>query len=412
MVGSIANAYGVDPFTGLPDVYEFANLQDTLNALLQFSGEEASSQGRYATETSDRNFNNIGTRLSAIRRGVRASSGLAFNMNGTDLMGRTDSSLAQSNAPLIGGAAGDSGGDLGWGWFGSVDYGFGDRDGTVNEDEFEYDSIGFTIGLDYVFDNDWVLGGTFAWDDTEIDFDGSNLAIPQNSGGGLDSDGYTLSGFAMYYGPVYFTTILSVSDWDYDMDREARFTATSGSVVNRQFEGSTEGKQISGEFSVGKIFGEGATTFDVYVAGSFQFLEIDGFDETGLPATGGGANGLALRFSEQDIDSRQAVLGGVVRHNLNTDMGVITPYLGLEWRTEFEDDARIVDNRYVFAPSGSNPQGFRTITDEQDDNYGEVTLGISAQMQNSLFLFLQWDAAVGLEDTSANIISLGIRGVF
>ncbi len=425
MVGSVAGAYGAsvivpDPNNPgemidlmLPNAFGFSsgNPQDTLNALLQFTGEEVSSQGRQATESAERNFGSIGRRLSAIRQGLRtASSGMAFNMNGMDIVQQTRAGAEQlGGTPLIGGTAGSAGGgETGWGWFASADYGFGDRDESVREDEFEYDSFGFTIGVDYAFDNSWVLGATVTWDDTEIDFESGSLAISQNSGGGLDSDGYSLSGFVMYNADVYFTGILSWGQTDYDLDRVARFTPMAGAPIDLAFEGSTDADQISGEVTVGKVFGEGEVTFDLYVSADFQNLEIDGFTERDLTP---GA-GLALQYDDQDIDSFQSVIGGVLRRTINTDSGVITPYIGLEWHHEFDNDSRVVDSRYALALPNTPTTGFTTPTEDPDEDYGEITLGISAQLQNSLLLFLQWDTVVGLEDASSNLITLGIRGVF
>ena len=414
MVGSIGGAYGVDiGDLGLPNAFGFssADPQGTLNTLLQFSGEEASSQGRYATETADRNLGNIGRRLSAIRQGARGASGLSFNVNDTDLIAAARNGENPQGVPLIGGAAGDSGnGELGWGWFGSATYGFGDRDATVREDEYEYDSFGFTVGVDYVFNNNWVLGGTIGIDNTDIDFDAGNQLISQNSGGGLEADGFSVSGFAMYTGEVYVSAILSWASYDYDLERVAVFTpvSTPGVQVNRSFDGDTDGDQIGGEVTVGKVFGDGPLTFDLYGSVDFLNLEIDGFTEDDLTA----GSGLALSYGDQDIDSVQSVIGGTLRRTWNTDVAVIIPYLGVEWHHEFDNDSRVVDSRYALALPGVNPAGFLTPTDDPDEDYGEVTLGISAQMQNSLFLYLQWETAVGLEDTNANLITLGVRGIF
>ncbi|MFO7549919.1 MAG: hypothetical protein R6W80_00825, partial [Haliea sp.] len=80
--------------------YNFSDLSDTYNAIRQFSGEEASSQSRLATESSNRQFVNLGARMDAIRRGARSTiSPVAFNVHGMDL----NEALAGNPPPLAGG---------------------------------------------------------------------------------------------------------------------------------------------------------------------------------------------------------------------------------------------------------------------------------------------------------------------
>lgn len=56
-----------------------------LNAVRQFSGEETSSQGRFATDSTNKQFTNLGNRFDAIRRGARSSrSGVAMTFNDSE----------------------------------------------------------------------------------------------------------------------------------------------------------------------------------------------------------------------------------------------------------------------------------------------------------------------------------------
>ena len=132
---SLANT----PGTVVPGSDTFGLGRLGANGVQQYSGEEASSQGRYATEGSASQFKSLASRLSAIRRGAR-SSGLAFNLQGVDVLSVADSdSQGSGNRALIGGAASDSDADLGWAWFGNVEYGFGDRDSSSNENAYDAD---------------------------------------------------------------------------------------------------------------------------------------------------------------------------------------------------------------------------------------------------------------------------------
>ena len=112
--------------------------------LQQLTGEEQSSKTRLATETSNGQFANIGMRLDAIRRGARATSGMG---------------LAMRDGTLIGGNAGEGGPGSNWGWFANGAVGFGERDATDLEDEYEYDAYGATLGVGASLIGDITIGG-------------------------------------------------------------------------------------------------------------------------------------------------------------------------------------------------------------------------------------------------------------
>jgi len=388
-----------------------------LGLLRQFTGEEVSSQGRYATEGATDQFKSLGGRLGAIRRGVRAS-GIAFNMQGVDVIAaRSDS--AELPQGLVGGAAGSADADTGLAWFANVEYGFGDRDSTEFENGYDADSFGGVLGVDYGFNENWVAGVAFSYNRAEVDFDrASQGSLNAVSGGEMESDSTTLSAFANYVNGRFFgSVIVSFGETDYDMDRAAVIALdTSGglsgglSAEAAILESDTESNQFGAQVQLGYTFGEGAVTWDVYGGYDYLDVEVDGFAETGSP--------LGLVFDDQDIDSSQAFFGGSVRRAVNMDFGVLVPYLSAEYRHEFDNDAREVSARYVLTVRGVNEtfQGetddFQIPTDDPDDSFFDVTAGLAAQFGNNLMLFAQVSSIVGLEDTSANLITIGLRGSF
>ena len=392
------------------DVNEYGFESDTelYNGLRQFSGEEMSSQARYATENNNRQLSAIGARMNAARQGARAS-GVTMNLQGAEILATGTESY--NATPMIGGAAG-SAGDYGWGWFGNFEYGFGDRDGTTNEDQFDYDTWKVFVGADYAMSNGWVLGAAFSYHDSKIDFDDEGTSVPGVAGGRLNADGWDLAGFFQYQGesPIYVNGIVSWGQLDYDIKRNVFFESDGpGAAPDRVMDSSTDGDQLEAEFNVGAVFGTGATTFDVFAGINVLDIKIDGFEEND-PSAGGG---LALAFDKQDVESVQSIVGVVVRHSFATNAGVVTPYLGLQWRHEFENDARDVSVQYAEAidPNASDID-FNMPTDDPDEDYGKIALGISSQMQNSMFLFFQWETVVGLKDTTAHLLTFGLRGVF
>ena len=394
------------PASGPGFGYQFETTEEEFDAIRQFSGEETSSQGRFATDDTNRQFSAIATRLDAIRAGTRTG-------------------LASANGLQFGGAASaDEDADLGVGWFTNVAFGNGGRDGTDNESEYDFDTVSGTLGLDYAFANGLVIGVAGGYGESDVDYADDPAAFVNSvSGGGIESDGYTASAFASWAGASFYANaIASTGENDFDLERRAFFTVPSTSplvadVVDRTFTAETDSEQVAAQGTVGVTFGDSAAGYDVmfdaFVGADYLSVEVDGYTEDEA-----GTGGLALTFDDQDIDSTQSIVGLTLRMTGNTSFAVLQPYAGAEWRHEFENDSRTIDYRYAFALTsdangdGTTAPSFSTPTDEPDEDWAQLTVGLGAQLANSFFVFLQYDSVVGLEDTIANAFTFGLRGKF
>jgi|GEM_PF-1299504 len=405
------------------DTFGLGRLGDTgrqryFALLQQFSGEEASAQGRYATEGAVSQFKSIAARLSAIRRGNR-NNGIAFNLQGVDVYSIADHDSADDNPSYIGGAAGDADADRGWAWFGNVEYGFGDHDAKTVENEYDAKAFGAVLGVDYAFNDQWVVGGAINIVRAEIDFDREDASgIEGVSGGGMDTDSESLSLFMNFTdGAMYASAIGSYGQGDIDMKRIINISLpTSGGAAGVQLpllataDSNTESTQLGLEAQVGYTFGEGVTTWDLYGGLSLVDLEIDGFRETGTI--------LGLTFGSQEVDSFEGFVGASLRHVVSTGAGVFVPYATVEFRNEFDDDGRTISARYNLTPRapGELFQGetddFEIPTEDLDSNYFDVAVGVSAQFGNNLAAFAQYSTLLALKDTSAHLFTVGIRGSF
>ncbi|MEQ8800438.1 MAG: autotransporter outer membrane beta-barrel domain-containing protein, partial [Haliea sp.] len=212
----------------------------------------------------------------------------------------------------------------------------------------------------------------------------------------------------------YVNGILSYGQNDFDMLRKVQLTAAPGAtgtatglVLDRSFDASTDSSQLGAQATAGYVFGSGATTVDVYAGFDYLDIDIDGYQERETGSSGG----LALRYGSQDTQSVQSIFGVMLRHASSADFGVLLPYAGAEWRHEFDNEAQTLDYSYAFAAAGSSIQ-FRSPTDDPDEDFFELTLGLSAQFANNLFAFVQYNSTAGLSGTSANLVTFGLRGVF
>lgn len=387
------------------------NNEQLAEAMQQLSGEEQVSKGRLATESSNGQFANIGMRLDAIRAGARATAGgLSVAMNGV---------------PVAGGNAGDEG--TGWGWFLNGALGTGDRDATQREDEYEYDSYGATLGFDYLFDSGFVAGFALGYSDYEVEFESTRSFVAgtdftsTQSGGGFDIDGYALSLYAIGdAGPVSIDGLISYGQNDYSTERVIDYTSAPGGsqtiVVNRLMTGNTDSESLTVGLNASTVFELGAV--DLALSGGLSYLDltVDGYTEKdraiGLDTSP--ASGLALRYEDQDIDSLQSAVGVQLSRVFSTASGVVLPYARVEWRHEFENDADAVKTRYAAYDNAVRADGSDLVvsTDDPDEDYFEVGVGISAVFAQNIQAFIDYTTTVDLEDVSAELITIGIRGAF
>lgn len=407
----VSTAFALQPGSQVGNTLGWTSGQ-LAESMQQISGEEQVSKGRLATESSNGQYGNIGMRLDAIRSGARATAGgLSLAMNGT---------------PIVGGNAGDEDSQR-WSWFANGVYGSGDRDATQQEDQYDYDAHGATLGVDYLFDSGLVAGLAFGYSDYEVDFENRSSPLPGNSltapvsGGGFGVDGYSVSGYGITnIGRFYVDALASYGSNDYETERVVTYLGSSSGtgsgqnlVINRAMTGETDSDSLALGLSSGTTFEFGLVNLDLDFGLSYLDITVDGYTEkdralTGDTSTSGGLN---LAYEDQDIESLQTALGLQLSRSFSVATGVIVPYAGIEWRHEFENDARVVLARFAAQESGS-VFPINVGSDEPDEDYYELGLGISAVFANSLTAFFDYRTTLGLENVTANLFTVGIRGAF
>lgn len=379
--------------------------QQLAEVMQQLAGEEQASKGRLATETSNGQFANVGLRLDAIRQGARATAG--------------GLSLAMQGVPVIGGNAGDAQDGGGWSWFANGALGFGDRDGTSRENGYDHDSYGATLGADYRFGSGFVGGFAVGYADFEVDFDAVDTPTPLTapvSGGDIGVDGYSLTVFGIgSLGAVSIDGLLSYGENDYDTSRIVSYTADSdatgraaGLAVERTMTGSTDGSNLAAgvNASIERPLGAATLYFDLGL--SYLDVDIDGYTEAD-PAPNGGLN---LAYEDQSFDSLQSSLGLQIARPFSTASGVFLPYARAEWRHEFRNDSESLVARYAAAQDLGVNVPFAIQTDDPDENFAELSVGVSALFSRNLQMFVDYRTTVGLRDTTAHLFTAGIRGTF
>jgi outer membrane autotransporter protein len=327
----------------------------------------------------------IGTRLLDLRSGAR---GFTVGMNGNP---------QQAATPTGGGAAADDAGDGRWGGFFNVAYAWGDVDQTTLQDGYKYDSVGLLAGADYRVSDKLVLGGAISYSDTHSDYDQSLGNVKARTTG--------VAGYGTYYVDSWYVDGFVAYGWvDYDSTRNI-FIPSNSAVppINASAKASPKGHQWSLSIGAGRSFDSGGVTITPSARLSYLWVKNDAFNEDEP------INALGLAVDSRTIQSLQSSLGAKFGTNVSTANGVFGPYFTAQWMHEFKNDSPSIVSKYVNDPFTTV---FAIPTANPTRDYAVLLVGSTATFPNNLSGFLQFSAALGLNNETNYGVVLGIRKQF
>jgi len=382
--------------------------EEELGAIVQtVANEELAATRSMATELGVGQANVAFTRLQAVRGGAR------FGAYGNSLGLGQAVAETDSRVPLgdqYGGSAGDSLAGGGWGVFANVNYSTGDRDATDRENEFDYDSYGITVGADYRLSDHSILGGLVSYENLDSEFDdNSNFSNSPSGtpGGSIDADSWGIGLYGTHYvDKFYVDGLIGYTSTDYDLDRRILLPlgptpggSPAAVATSRTARGSTDADSLTLSVGGGMDLNSGALNYGPFARLTYQNTEVDGYSESG-------AQGLNLTVEEQEWDSLTLALGGQISRASSHDWGVLTPYARLAWLREFEDDAETMRAFYTVDPQQNT---LIAITDDPDENYFELNLGMSAVMRDGVQAFFDYQTLLGHRYVDDHSFTVGVR---
>ncbi len=375
------------------------------SALSHMTTDETSTMSTVTVEISSLQIAALTGRLATLRSG--SPGRFAMNVNGKDaeplLFAGPITSLGSSDQ----GAE-----DFGrLGLFVTSAFGTGDKDATDREPGFDYDSWGVTAGLDYRFTDSLILGTAVGYGHTKADLDGSR--------GDLEPDGYGVSVYGTYYIDNFYIDAIGGLGWtDHEQIRRVNYSVQSSdpdvvTTVSQKFKGDTDSDEYSFSVGAGYTFNMDALSFGPYARGSYLKSEIDGFSEKLENGNTDPGHGLAIELEDQDIESFTTALGGQVAYVFSTNIGVLTPYMRLEWEHEYENDQRDIKGRFINSladdPSIEEDNVILITTDDPDRDYFNFGLGLTMVFPNGFLAFFDYETMLGLEDIDSHLFSAGLR---
>jgi len=272
-----------------------------------------------------------------------------------------------------------------WGAFLNGDYEVGRQTTTDEVNGFKNTTKGVTLGADYRFPNNNVLGAAIAYAKADTDLD--------ESGGNQTAKGYGFSVFGTFVPTTnaYIDGILNFGHNKYDGSRQQ---ILGGFATHH-----TNGDQWGLAVNAGYQFNRGPLALTPFGRVEYIDAKVDGFQESGNSQE-------ALTIGEQHVKATTLTIGGQVSYSLSTSWGVLMPNA----RIEFQHIAdRNINN--VTASLPGNPIVPPVIIPilGDDRTFGTFALGVSGVFPRGVSAFFNYEQLFGKDNFSDRHYTLGAR---
>lgn len=298
---------------------------------------------------------------------------------------------ASSDADEAGGLFGDK-----WGLWGRGNFSVGEKKTSAASPSFDADQWALMAGIDYRVTDTAVIGASFAYGQSGIDFNPSGE-------GSLETTSWASSIYGSMYAAknFYFDAIVNVASSDYDAHRNITYVDGSG-LVSANASGTTDGITLSAGISTGYDFLLGGLTLSPTLGVFYIDATIDGFTERG-------AVGLNLIYDEQQFSSLTGNLGLRATYAWNTSWGVLLPHVRIDYVREFEDDVDVFGVRFAADPNANSTPPILVQTDNPDRSYWRLATGFSAQFAHGISGYVEYQRLESFEYISFQDVSIGLR---
>jgi outer membrane lipase/esterase len=275
---------------------------------------------------------------------------------------------------------------------------FGDSDPTTHQDGYSFYNVGFLAGGDYQFTPKLAIGLAFGYTYTNTDFDVTPAQAPNQF---LHGNLFQGNLYANYYATdaLYLDAIASIGGGDNDSQRQIIIPGLPGGAdrfATGSFGSRTYGLAVGGGYNIPM----GAWTLTPTARLEFHRVESDGFTETG-------ANGLDLTYGNSGQNAFLSFIGGQASYAISTSFGVLTPTAKLQWAHQYNRGQGTVTIAYSNDPSLLS--SFTLPGDTPSRDYGDIGIGLAAQFAGNMSGFINYDAIVGISNTSYNSFTAGLR---
>ncbi|WP_455203508.1 autotransporter domain-containing protein, partial [Kaarinaea lacus] len=237
-------------------------------ALQDMSPEEMAAMGTGSINMAQGQIKTVFYQQQARRKGIKGVdlNRLSLNYGGQTIpAGQILGGLLDQ---ATGGAAGDQNKGGRWSGFVSGRVNAGDKQATDIDSGYDYDTVGLTAGADYMFSDQFFLGGALGYAAMASEFG--------NNGGDLDISSTSLLAYGSYFTPnnLYadFSLIYGMNGYGFNRNIASFNTKTSG---------DTDGDQFSLSLSGGMDFYSKSLMMSPYLRLDYIDTSIDAYEESG-----------------------------------------------------------------------------------------------------------------------------------
>jgi len=277
--------------------------------------------------------------------------------------------------------------------FASADTGRLDRDPSEHEAAFEGNTDSISIGMDWAFHPQWLLGVALSHDQERLDFDQSSGSARGEYTGGLaylswnPSDALGLNGYA------------GRLEGSNELERAIDYTLLNGTSVVATATGDPDSTRTSAGLGLDWNPAQGPWGWLLGAGVDWTRTELDAYSESG-------GEGLALSVPRRKIETRRGRVDATVMRTVSASWGVWQPQLKLGLRHEYANPARALTVSFATDPD-STPIVFDT--EDPDTSWGEWALGSAFVFTHGHSGFIQYRQRFGHAFLQERVLAIGWR---
>jgi uncharacterized protein with beta-barrel porin domain len=290
---------------------------------------------------------------------------------------------------------------------------FGSKDMTTSENGYSFNNAGFVAGADYRITPQLIAGLAFGYTQSNTNFDTSTL-----SASGQSLNGNLLQGnFYVTYFPTntfYLNGIAVIGGGDNDSRRHIVIPSIPSNVPSDvtaappldRIATGTFGTRIAGfTLAGGYALPFGPLVVTPIARFLYQHTGVDAFSEEG-------AQGANLQFGSSSVNTVLTFLGGDAQYTVNTSFGPLYPIARFHWAHQYSPGNTSVSVAYSSDNSSALLSSFILPGTPTSRNYFDLGIGVSLPLSGNSSAFINYDAILGINNTTYNSFTAGVRFTF
>ncbi len=283
---------------------------------------------------------------------------------------------------------------------------FGSRDLTTSENGYSFNNAGFVAGADYRFTPQLIAGLAFGYTQSNTNFDTSTL-----SASGQSLSGNLLQGdlYATYSvtDALYVNAIGIIGGGNNNSQRHIVLTQPNASnLIGNGIATGSFGSRIEGvTVATGYDLPFGPLVLTPIARFLYQHTGVDAFSEEG-------ALGANLQFGSSSVNTVLTFLGADAQYTISTPLGPLFPIARVHWAHQYSPGNTAVSVAYSNDSSPGLFSSFILPGVPTSRNYVDLGVGVTLPFSSNGSAYINYDAILGINNTTYNSFTAGVRFTF